>query len=123
MPNFMIGEGHGLEVDDLEAFTPYQPLTPGIQYTRRTPTPGGPVKEGAYYPFLFTILTEEQWQDLLTQCGLLSADTAEVTIYAQDENYDWLLYDGEAIKPPLAGRRGFHLRDMTINVIKLQARP
>lgn len=120
MPNFGIAIGHDAEIGDIDDFVPYQPLTPGLQWTRSTPTADGVIKEAPFIRFMFEILSETQYQAMLTQAGVYSFDTRDVTLYAQDENYEWKLLRGIAIKPLNEGRRGFHLRNVPLLVINVR---
>jgi hypothetical protein len=99
---------------DVEDFVPYQPLTEGVQYTRRSTTASGVNDEGAFIRFMFGILSETQYQAMLTQAGVYTADTALVTLYAQDENYEWTYINGTAVKPLNAGRKGFFLYNVPL---------
>lgn len=128
MPNFGIAQGHNASMEAIEDFVPYQPLTPGLQYTRRSPTAGGVEDEGPFIPFTFGRLSEDQYRALLLQAGLLieeepgvfvSEETAEVTLYAQDENFHWLRLNGTAIRPVNVTRRGFFLQDVPLLVIDI----
>src|SRR5688572_398219 len=121
MPNFGIGIGHNLAPEDVEDFVPYQPLTEGLQYTRRSKTAGGHKEEGAFIRFMFGLLTEVQFQAMLTQAGVLTLEVCEVTIYAQNKNYDWVYWNGTAVKPELKGRKGFHLNNVPLLITDIHA--
>lgn len=121
MPNFQIGLGHNAAAVDVVDFVPYQPLTPGLQYTRRSSTAGGYEDEGPFIRFTFGVMTEVEYRAMLTQAGVLSAETALVTLYAQDENYNWDYFNGKAIKPRLEGRRGFHLNNVPLLIVGIFA--
>lgn len=120
MPNFGIAIGHNADLADIDDFVPYQPLTPGLQWTRSVATADGVIREGAYIRFIFEILTEAQNAAMLNQAGVYSFNTREVTLYAQDENYEWKRLNGTAIKPVNEGRRGFHLRNVPLLVINIR---
>lgn len=117
MPNFgiAIGNDNAAGVTD---FVPYQPLTPGIQYARRTPTPEGIKEEGPFIIFTFGLLSEVQFRALKTQSGIIAARTSLVTLYAQDDNYDWVYWNGRAIAPKLT-RRGYFMNDVPLLIRSL----
>lgn len=121
MPDFLIGVGYNLPIESLSEFVPYSPLTPGLQYTRSTPTASGRVvNDGPFIRFTFGLLSETQFQALLTQCGIFAAVISPVTLYAQDENYMWRLFNGVTNKPLNEGRRGFWLNNVPILITKLR---
>lgn len=109
MPNFGIAIGWNADAGDIADFIPYQPLTEGFQWTRRSTTVDGLVDEGGFIRFMFSILTEDENRDMLTQSGVYTLRTCQVTIKAQDENYSWTFFNGWSNKPQNAGRKGFHL--------------
>lgn len=116
---YMLKDGLDQPLIDLVAITP-QPRSPGLQYTRRTfAADGTPVNEGPYVPLYWNITSKTQYQSLLTQFGLMSAGTNDITVRARDEEYDFVRYNGRAIKPvPGDGvdwSRGFP-RNLTIIV-------
>jgi hypothetical protein len=100
-------------------FVNYQPLTPGIQYARSTPTPEDVVNEGPHVVFTWGRLSEVQFQALMTQSGLIAARVSRVTIKAQDENYFWVFWNGRAFRPKLT-RRGFFMNDVPLLIRDLQ---
>jgi hypothetical protein len=105
-------------MEDLDIFVPYQPLTAGLQFTRRTMTAGLlPVDEAPYIRFIFGLLSESQYQAMLTQASILVALRREVTLYAQNRNYEWVRFNGTAIKPENEGRRGYFLNNVPLLVI------
>lgn len=121
---YLIAVGHNVAVEDMLPFDP-QPETPGMIPTRRTNALSGKViDEGLYVPYTWPLFDlDEDYRAILAQCGLLTATTALVSIYAQDENYDWVARNGMAIKPEIGtdGRRDFFLQNFTIRVIDLRA--
>lgn len=114
MPNFGIAIGWNADAGDVEDFVPYQPLTPGLQYTRRTPTAASHEDEAPFIRFVFGVMSEAEYQAMLTQAGVSTLDEVEVTIRAQDENYTWDYFNGRAVKPRNEGRKGFHLTNVPL---------
>lgn len=124
MSEYLIALGHNVPLEDLVAFDP-QPAIVGYRYTRRSIAVSGAVEDEA--PFLelvFELLDpESMYQSVLTQSGLLVAKTALVTVYVEDENYDWIRKNGTAVKPMIGsdgGRTGLFLQNFVILVKKLQ---
>lgn len=120
---YLIGIGHDVVLEDLDPIVP-QPATPGMLFGRRSYAASGIViDEMPYVPFEFsTIKSATQYQSILTQFGLMTALTAEVTVYVQDRNYDWVLRNGLAVAPEIGtdGQRSqYFLRDFTILVKNL----
>ena len=100
MSDYRVATGTDISLGSLTVLSP-QPRSGGIQYTRRTfAADGTPTSEGAYVVLTWDILgSKAQYQSLLTTFGLSSASAAEVTVYARDENYDYVRKNGLAIKP------------------------
>lgn len=123
MPDFKIDTGHDLDLVDLNTITPYDPWTVGLQYGRFSYAASGiVVAELPYYEFIFPILTEAEVQALLTLCGLTGAiRTADVTIYAQDINLAWQIYNGVAVRPETLKRHGYYFYDVPILIKDLRA--
>jgi hypothetical protein len=125
MTQYLVATGHDVALGSLSAIVP-QPRTIGLQHTRRQFAASGIViDELSYVELLFSMLeTVAQLQALLTQFGVLTATTADVSVYVQDENYDWQVYNGVAVKPLIGvdgHRQEYFLRDFTILVKSLQA--
>lgn len=122
MTNFKIDTGHDQTLGDLNNFTPYQPVTQGLQHLRVSHAASGAVVvEEPYIEFVFPILTESQYTALLTLCGLTTGVyTSDVTIYAQDDQFSWQLFNGTAVRPETLKRRNFHLYDVVILVRNLR---
>jgi hypothetical protein len=122
MTNFKIDIGHDLLFVDLNDFTPYQPVTQGFKHLRTNYAASGEIiVEEPYVEFMFPILTETQYIALLALCGLTSGVyTADVTIYAQDDQFGWQLFNGTAVRPENLRRRNFHLYDVPILIKNLR---
>lgn len=128
---YLIALGHDQALEDLNALIP-QPATVGYQYGRRSYAASGAViDELPHVEFEYSAVIGDstadyatQYQALLAQCGLTTAKTALVTVYIQDENYDWVLKNGTIVKPQIGvdGQRDFvFLRNFTILVHSLRA--
>lgn len=121
---YKIGVGLDVPLVDLDDIIP-QPATVGLQYARRTFAASGVVvDELPFVEFEFSTLdSPTQYVALLTQFGLASATTADVTVYVQNENYVWTRYNGKAVKPLVGSdgaRNNFFLRGFTILVKNLR---
>lgn len=121
---YLVAAGHDEPLEDLDPIIG-QCSTEGLQYERRQYAASGAViDELPFVEFNFSTLIVSRYQALLTQFGLLTAKTAPVSVYVQDENYDWILRNGTAVKPLIGtdGKRtNYFLRDFTILVHSLQA--
>ena len=113
---FKIGIGWNLAEGSLAPFVPYQPLTPGLQYTRRSALAYGVKDEGPFILFTWGQISESDFQALLTQAGLLSATEGPVTLWAQNDNYIWTRLNGTAVKPLNEGRKGYWLNNVPLLV-------
>lgn len=109
----------------LEDLLPVKCSTMGLQYTRRQfAASGAVIDELPYIELNFSTINITRYQALLTQFGLLVAITAPVSVYVQDQNFDWILRNGTAVKPEIGtdGRRqNYWLKDFTILVKSLRA--
>lgn len=119
MPEFMIGLNHNLSMGGLAPFVPYQPLTRGWEWTEETPTAGGIVVQGPFIRFTWGQISEAQNIAMITQAGLLLVRRRAVTIYAQDENYTWGLFNGTANKPRNQYRKGYWFNNVPLVISDL----
>lgn len=115
---------HDQALEDLDNIVP-QPATIGYQFARRSYAASGAViDENPFVEFNWTTIgTAAQYAALLTQFGLSSALTSEVTVYVQNENYAWVLRNGVAVKPFIGSdgqRNRSFLRGFTILVKALE---
>lgn len=125
MTQYLVATGWDEALEDLDPIEP-QPRTIGLQYARRQYAASGVViDELAYVELEWSMLeTAAEYQTLLAQFGLDTATTSEVSIYLQNENYEWILRNGIAVKPQIGSdgaRNQFFLRDFTILVKALRA--
>lgn len=122
MTNFKIFTGHDVALGSLVDFSPYQPMTIGIQYTQRNYSVSGDISDFApFLPFTFPIMTEAQYITHLTQIGLATASLkrAAVTVYAQNDSFGWVRYNGYAQRALTLNRKGFFLRDVPLLITHL----
>jgi hypothetical protein len=124
---YLLGQGHDVALEDLDPIVP-QPATRGMQYGRRQEAASGDViYEAPYIEFEFSTLSVAAYQSLLTQFGLTApATTADVSVYIQDEDYNWIIRNGVAVKPQISvdGQRDrYHLRNFTILVKNIRVQP
>jgi hypothetical protein len=124
---YLLAQGHDVALEDLDPIVP-QPATAGMQYGRRQEAASGDViYEAPFVEFEFSTLSVAAYQSLLTQFDLAApATTADVSVYIQDEDYNWIIRNGVAVKPQIGtdGERSrFHLRNFTILVKNLRAQP
>lgn len=99
---YRVKDGHGQTLFEDDDVAP-QPRTSGVQVTRRVHSvSGGLQDEFLYVEMLFSALESvSQFQAVLTQFGVLSAMTNEVTIMARDQTLQWATYNGTAVQPQM----------------------
>lgn len=122
---YLLGLGHDVDLEDLLPLDP-QPATVGYLFGRRSYAASGAViDELPHVEYLYSALEDaEMYQSLLSQTGLLVATTALVTVYVQDENYEWSLFNGRIVKPLIGTdgqRSNFWLNGFTFLVHSLRA--
>jgi hypothetical protein len=100
MSTYRVKTGHGAALVDLVVLDP-QPRTIGAQATRRTHAASGLVYDEALF-----VRFEYDYSDdataylaILTAFGLASASQANVTIYARNQRYAWVRYNGVSVLP------------------------
>lgn len=125
MSTYRVKDGHNEALVDLVVISP-QPQSEGIKPTRRTHAANGAVyDEGKYIELQFNIVAGvSAYQSLLSQFGVQSATTNEVTVYVRDETFAWVRMNGTAVRPE-PGRdvrwSKFFPRDITILIKDLTA--
>jgi hypothetical protein len=100
MSTYQIADGHD-QAGSLAAIIP-QPKSPGVQQAKRVFAASAVYDTGVTFClWVFTALTEAEYTSLLSQCGLSSAVTNEVTIKTTetDDRTTWTDYNGLIIKP------------------------
>lgn len=97
---YKIGSGHNVALMSLTDIDP-QPRSPGVRATRRTYSASGLVYDQALYLVLewTTIGSASDYQTLLAALGLDSLLSANVTIYARDDQFSWTRYNGRIVRP------------------------
>jgi hypothetical protein len=123
MPSILIATGHDVAPESMEPFV-IQPQTVGLIPTRRSLAISGRVlDEAEYWPLTWPLFeTEANYRAILTQCGLLTAKTALVSVQIEDENYDVIVRNATAIKPQIGtdgGRSDMFLKGVTILLTRL----
>lgn len=115
---YLIATGHDIALESLVAIVP-QPRTVGYQYGRRQYAANGSIIDEA--PFVSLqwdmIATDTEYQSLLSQFGLTSATTANVSVYIQDERYNWIVRNAVAVLPFVGtdvARDNYFIRNVTI---------
>lgn len=126
-PLYKVATGYNHAVAAQTDMSP-QPRTDGLQYTRRQYAVSGVVLDELPFVALrwsvFESVTE--YQSVLSAFGLTSASYALVSVYIQDEGFNWITRNAIALKP-LIGQDGtrtnFMLRDFMILLKNLTAQP
>jgi len=122
---YRVADGHDIALDSLNVLDP-QPRSEGIKPTRRTfGGDGTPYDEGTYVELLYSMVsTATEYQSILSDFGVQSALSNEVTVYVRDETFAWVRKNGLAIRPePGADVRwnNFFPRNVVILVRDLSA--
>ena len=101
-----------------------QPTSPGVKATRRINFGDGTILEqGLYVEWNYNIVEDAtQLSQILTPLGLMSAASAEVTIYTRNQLYQYRRYNGTAIRPE-ANWDNFFARNITIMIRNLVIAP
>jgi hypothetical protein len=123
--NYKVAIGHGIDLVDLDLIVP-QPLFPVVRPTQRTHGTSGQVHDqGLWVPLNWnTIEDVDQYQDLLDQFGLASAETGLVTLYVRNGYLTMTRYNGKAVRPMFGDDADFNnyfIRGVTIIVKELEA--
>jgi hypothetical protein len=96
----------------------------GIQYTSVVRAADGTlIKRGPYFDFKWSLLSNADFVLITSLFGVdAAADTADVTVYIRQENYqNWVRYNGIAQRPFPGDTVNWNLRpqDITIRVTDL----
>lgn len=121
---YKVADGFDVVLGSMTDISP-QPRTEPIRPTRRSfPASGVPIDEGDYVEFIWAVMTETQYQSILTQFGLSgSATSNEVTVYVNDGTFTAVRKNGLAIRPIVGDglvRDGYQVRDVIILVRNLE---
>lgn len=124
---YLVKENHDVALESLVAIDP-QPRTVGYQYTRRQFAASGDIiNEAPFVEYQWDMIeTAAQYQALLAQFGLDTATTADVSVYIQDERYNWVVRNGVAVLPFVGSdiaRENYFIRNVTILVKNLRVQP
>jgi hypothetical protein len=78
-----------------------QPRSTGVQPTRRTFTGNSILDEGLYCELIWDggIDDATQYRGILGYFGLHNATYRPVTIYARNDLFEWIRYNGIAVRP------------------------
>lgn len=125
MTQYLVLAGHDNPLEDLLPINP-QPATIGMEHTRRQFAASGIVIDELPFVSLNWSMLDRgaEYQALLAQFDLTTATTADVSVYVQDEYFNWVLRNGTAVKPFIGqdgSRTQFFLRDFTILIKSLRA--
>lgn len=125
MTQYLVSDAWDVALESLEPIDP-QPATIGFEYTRRQYAASGVViDELGFVRLNFSALEDiDQYQSLLAQFGLDTATTANVSVYVQDERYNWILRNAICVLPQIGtdGQRSdFFLRGFSILLKQLRA--
>lgn len=109
MPQYLMENGHGVALVDLDVIVPQPRSNNGVQAAERD----FGVDLTVYEQGLFIIL---EWssvasgtalQTLYTQLGIDSALRSSITLYAPNFEREWHRYNGYAIRPASIGYSAF----------------
>lgn len=91
---------HGVALVSLTTLDP-QPRSEGVKPTRRDFVGDGTlVEQGLYVELVYDVLEDvTQYQAVLTVFGLVAAKSALVTVYCRNDLFNWVRYNGTAIRP------------------------
>lgn len=122
MSEYLLALGHN--ITPTVALDP-QPRTLGMQYGRRSyALSGAIIDENPFVELEYSALEDgDMYVSLLTQCGLLVAKFALVSVQVQDENYDWVYRNGVIVKPQLGvdgQRENYQFTDFSFLVHSLR---
>lgn len=125
MSTYRVKVGHGEALIDLVVLSP-QPRSEGLKYTRSTHSASGLVyREGPYIELEWNVVeSRTAYLALLTAFGLNAATSANVTLYALDEQLVATRYNGRAVRPEIgrtASQRDYFVRDVAIVIKDLVA--
>lgn len=91
---------HNVALNDLTVLNP-QPRSRGVQVTRRDfMNDGSVVEQGLYVELIWDVLENATAVGtILGVFGLSGTTSANVTVYARDQRYQWRRYNGRAVLP------------------------
>jgi len=118
---------HNVVLGSLVVIEP-QPRTVGYQHGRRSFAASGIVVDELPHVELQwdMIETVAQYQALLAQFGLTTASTANVSVYVQDERYNWIIRNAVAVLPQIGTdgeRSNYFFRNFVIILKDIRVQP
>jgi hypothetical protein len=123
MSNYSVALGHDVALASLALMKP-QPMSPGVQVTRRFFMGDGSVlDQGLYVEWVYNVVEDAaQLSSILTPMGLMTAQSAAVTINTRNQLYVYKRYNGIAIRPE-ANWENYFARNITIVIRNLAVLP
>lgn len=123
MSTYRVAEGFNVALGSLAVLDP-QPRNGEVK-ALRTYGDTGAQERAEYCTLIWDVLdTEEAYQAVLTQFGLLDALYANVTVYTRNEVFDFTRYNGIAVRPEI-GQDGawerYFARNFAIYIKDLEA--
>lgn len=117
--DYRAATGHNVALTFLTPINP-QPTSPGVKASRRINFGDGTILEqGLYVEWNYNVVEDAaQLSAILTPLGLMAAASAEVTIYARNQLYQYRRYNGTAIRPE-ASWDNFFARNVSIVIRNL----
>lgn len=109
MPSYLMENGHGVALLDLDVIVPQPRSNNGVQAAERDFGVDLTVYEQGLFIVLewSSVANSTAYQTLLTQLGLDSALRAAITLYAPNFEREWHRYNGYAIRPQSIGYSAF----------------
>lgn len=122
--DYRAATGHDIALASLVAVNPQPRTDATVQPVLRSDALSGAVHEQGLFIALqwSAIFTAAEYQALLTQFGLGTALSANVTVYVPNFQYIYTRYNGVAVRPEQGvdvRRTDYYIRDVTIRIIKL----
>lgn len=100
MSTYRVATGHDIALGSLTVLDP-QPRGGEVKALRSYGDTGAS-ERALHCTLQWSVLeTEAQYQALLTQFGLLDALYSRVTIYTRSPVFDWVRYNGIAVRPEI----------------------
>lgn len=120
MTTYRVAEGSNIALVSLTVLSP-QPRSEGVRATRRDfIADGSIVEQGLYVELVYDVLNDvTEYQAVLAFFGLDTADSAAVTIYARNALFNFVRYNGRAVRPEPSWQQ-FFPRNVVILVKNLQ---
>jgi hypothetical protein len=119
--DYRVKTGHNVALGSLTTIAP-SPRSVGVKATRRTHAASGLLyDEGLHITLVYDVLEDATaLTALLTQFGLHTATTANVTLYCPNQMHAYTRYNGVCVRPEVS-RDNYFLRGIEIVVRELVA--